>query len=287
MSAPPCSPPSSCRGRLARRGLGLLGLAALAGGCAEPQSVLLPRLLEAWSQEAADIASPSVTAALVMGGLATDLCVRATTGTAEAFVVGQPPPLDPLLVAAMGDPVVASLETFGNGSIEVLLIGVSIMDRESATVRYVTTPGAGSFSVEAVTMDGKLSDEDVSSGTPFGRIAVTVDNDCQPGSNRVQGSAKWTDLAGRAQAVEMPAEESLSQGVGFGTDPPWIPAVGTLSWTGRLEDQDRTVTTIDAADIVVEETTEVVPEAIWPATTLGEADQGEEWEQASTLWISP
>lgn len=57
--------------------------------------------------------------------------------------------------------------------------------------------------------------------------------------------------------------------------------MGTLSWTGRLEDRDR-VAAIDAADIGGEGATGLVPGATWPANRTGGT-----WEEASALVITP
>jgi len=204
-----------------------------------------------WASQTLEIASPSITAALIVGGLTAELC-HARVDWSQADVGGQAPISD-LLQDALGNPTLQSVQDQGSNTVQVTLDGIRIMDRDNARVRFTTSRGVSSFSLDATVLDGKVEDRpEVEEGPAFGSLKFTLEQGCASGTPRVTGTAQWTDLSDQTHQITFPANSELNVGVGFMCEIPYIPSAGTLSWEGIVEGQTRSFTTDDAAEIALE-----------------------------------
>ncbi len=235
--------------RPADRGAALLA-AALAAGC-HPPGQLLTSVTEAWGEQTAGVASPAVTATLVMGGLAARLCMQDDAAAWRDLAAGDLPPIHPALLAALGEPVVDAVEVSGSGALVVELSGATLFDREDARVRFATAPSTSGFGFEATVLDARAADTGTVAADPFGMLAFDVQADCAPGRNRVEGTSQWTELDGRSHRVTLPADAELSAGVGFDNELPYLPVAGTAAWSGRVDGADRSLATYDAAEVAI------------------------------------
>lgn len=252
-----------------------------------PEGDTLTALAEAWADETVSVAGPSVTAALVMGGMATELCKHRVDDVWEGVEAGDIPPFSPVMLQALGmGTSVVDIQDFGGASRQVTLQPITISDREQAFLRFSTNPSADSFGIEATAFDGKIEDADSGSREPFGRMSFTVRSDCQVAVGLVQGNGRWTDLDERTHEIAIPADSSLSTGVLFDEAWPYIPNSGTLAWSARIDGQERTVTAYDAGDVVFEGDgqgdLETLPRARWPAVV-----RGADWDADAAVPIAP
>ena len=252
-------------------------------GCGA-ESQTLTSLVDRWTDDTVEISEPALTDALVVAGLAVELCGAIGVIDWSAVEVGDLPPLSEGLGEALGSPLVDEVEVFGGGAMEVTLSGVVVVDREEALLRFVTTPYETSFSLEAVVLDARLVEDDQPEGEPFGRLAYEVVGGCDGSRSTVSGTARWTDLDGRTHTVRLPADDTLSFGVGFASDVPWLPVTGTVAWSSRISGQERTVTTFDATDITIEdaESSQNLPTVSWPSVV-----SGPDWVSQRSIEIAP
>jgi hypothetical protein len=252
-------------------------------GC-ESSGDTLGRLVEHWSDETVLIASPALTDALVVAGMAAEFCAAGESLDWSSLEVGDEPPLSERIDQALGDPQVEQVDDFGAGSVQVTLSGVVIGDRDEAILRFVTASDSDGLALEAAILDARQVEEDQPEGEPFGRLLFQVESDCSGTLSRVSGAARWTDLESRTHNIRLPADEGLGLGVGFSEPLPWLPVTGTVAWSGRVEGQERSVTTFDAADLSVEgdEDAELLPLASWPSVV-----SGPDWVYQQALSISP
>jgi hypothetical protein len=256
-------------------------LPALLAGCL-PADAPFGSLVTAWAEETAELAGPPLTGAVVIAGLAAEYCGAWPTLDWGAVEVGDVLLASPLTQLALGSPEVIEVISFGEQAVQVTVAGARIMDRDSASLRFSATPGAAGFMLEVQVFDGKIEDQDDDLGEPFGRAAFTVQSDCEPGRNRVEGTARWTDLdAERTHTVALPADAQFSSGIGFSSVASYLPNGGTLSWVSRIDGQERTYTSYDGADVEIDDSGDM-PVALWPGVL-----QGPGWIQEIGVKIQP
>jgi len=251
-------------------------------GCAGDGNTL-SRLTDAWADQTMEVAGPAVAAALVNGALAVEACAVVDEEDWLELEPGEALPISSRLNAALGEPQVGLVEDLGDGAIQMTVVGVQIMDRESASMRFVTSPGAVTFGFESVYLDGKLTDVEVNVSESFGRVALSLYSDCPTSVNWLEGQAVWTDLDERVHTVVLPADSDLSTGVSFELTDSFVPSSGTLSWEGRVDGQERGVTTNDAADVSVQTMDSgqaTVETMFWPGVA-----HGSDWIGESSLQL--
>jgi hypothetical protein len=255
-------------------------LPALLAACL-PGDEPFASLVDAWAEETAELASPALTGALVIGGLAAEYCYDWNSFDWLSVGPGDGLPASALTTEALGNPELLEVVSFGESSVQVTVAGLRIMDRDSASMRFSATPGSAEFTFEAQVFDGKIEDPDVELGEPFGRVAFKVKSDCVSGRNRVQGTARWTDLGERTHTLSLPADVQFSSGVGFDEEISYLPKSGTLSWSSRIDGQERTFTSYDGADVQLDESAEM-PSALWPGVV-----KGPDWLQELAFKVEP
>jgi hypothetical protein len=115
-------------------------------------------------------------------------------------------------------------------------------------------------------------------------MSFSVVDDCASSSGRVSGKAEWTDLDGRRHELSLPDDPSIRSGLAYDTTYPYLPTIGTVGWSARLDEQDRNVTTVDASELQVEPGVDTgqAPAALWPVLV-----SGGDWSTESRLLIDP
>ena len=251
--------------------LGLLGL--LAVGCVPDPGAPLDPVVDALAQETADVAGPAVTATLLTGALAADLCVRADEAVWDEVAEGDPAPLPEPLASALGAPEVASVSVAGSGDVLAKLSGVTILDRASSSMSL-----DASFNGDLTVRLGLSDDDGV-----YGEVVWEVRQTCAEEASWLQGSATWTDLDGRGHTLAFPDDSETSYTARYTAAGGWLPAGGRLGWSGALRDVTVQVLTADAAGLTDLATDAAgLPTARWPASATSES-----WSADLVIPIAP
>ncbi|MDG1478442.1 MAG: hypothetical protein P8R54_02580 [Myxococcota bacterium] len=201
-------------------------------GCQPSFDRYYSSLTDSWATQTLESAGPSITAALIIAGMTTELC--RTDVTWSSLSEEGSPPLSSVLLEAMGEPEIDEISA-EEDLIEVYLRDVRIMDRDQASIRLVPNRSESSYSLTAEVRDGR-------DGETFGSLTFTVSDGCDSSS----GNAKWTDLVGVQHTIAIPADDT---DIGLKFDCAYAPNDGTLQWTGELDSETRQFTTADAAEI--------------------------------------
>ena len=274
---------------------GLPRVACLVGlvGCAVPGSgEPLSRLSGSLADETSEAAAPAVTATLVVGAVAAELCAHQGEEIWSGVAAGDALPLSAGLQRALGDPVVVSLQSLGTDEIYATVTGVSLYEQRGAVLSLSTELTGGGMSLSVVAEGGGTGEEDTAAGSRatdtgdavlegvvFGRLDLVARQGCEVAGSWVKGTARWTNAEGRAEALTLPPEDALSPGLSFTADAGWIPVAGSLGWSGRARVEDRALVTEDASAIVLEGT-DAAPAGRWPAQATGE-----DWESETIIAI--
>ncbi|MFT5681078.1 MAG: hypothetical protein ACI8RZ_001984 [Myxococcota bacterium] len=193
-------------------------------------------LTDAWADQTLESAGPSITAALMIAGLTSELCSKQIDWNNQT--AGEPPPLSEVLLEAMGEPLIDSID-IQEDLTEIYLREVRIMDRDEASIRIVPSTGVNSYSLTAEVQDGR-------DGETFGSLTFTISDPCDGSSRWVTGNAKWTDLTGVLHTITIPADDT---DIGLKFDCAYAPNDGTLQWSGEIEGQTRLFSSSEAAEI--------------------------------------
>lgn len=245
----------------------IVATSLLLAGCAADQGTL-SRLQDAYGAETAASLSPPLTATVVLGALAANLCVTVPNGSWDPVQSGEAPPLgDAELAALLGDPVVEHVEAGGVTAIG--LSGVRLFGADDRRLELtVDTSGA-------VTIAG-----DVLDGTGEGSVGgftLAASPECSAESVLVSGLASFTDDAGMAHDLVVPASTSATTGLVYPGPVAWLPAQGAVNWQGRIHAELRNFNTDDAAAIEL-----LDGEAAWSG-----AVNGVEWSALISATIAP
>ncbi len=226
-------------------------------GCLPADNQLLSNLTETLAEQTVAYASPSIHAALLVSGLTSELC-RKQINWSEDVALNTSPPLSAELLEALGNPIVDEIEP------QVLLRGVRIMDRENAYLRFDTTRSDSTYELTAEVVDGREE-------APFGSLNFSIGGDCGDSDTVwLAGDAEWTDLDLIRHSIAIPADDAFDLGLKFDCSYlPSIPKGGTLLWSGRVEGQERSFTTKDAAEVTLVSTEGA-------ASTAGKGTSGED-----------
>jgi len=201
-------------------------------GCQPSFDPYYSSLTDSWAAQTLESAGPSITAALIIAGMATELC-RTEVFWSSLSEEGSLP-LSSVLQAALGEPEIDEISV-AEDLTEVYLRDVRIMDRDQASIRLVPNRSGSSYSLTAEVRDGR-------DGETFGSLTFSVSDGCDSTS----GNAKWTDLAGVQHTIAIPADDT---DIGLKFDCAYAPNDGTLQWVGELDSEIRQFTTADAAEI--------------------------------------
>ncbi len=201
-------------------------------GCQPSFDRYYSSLTDSWADQTLESAGPSITAALIIAGMTSELC-RSDITWSSLSEEGSPP-LSSVLLEAMGEPEIDEISVEDDLT-EIYLRDVRIMDRDQASVRLVPNRSESSYSLTAEVRDGR-------DGETFGSLTFSVSDACDSSS----GNAKWTDLAGVQHTITIPADDT---DIGLKFDCAYAPNDGTLQWTGEIDGQTRLFTTSDAAEI--------------------------------------
>lgn len=244
----------------------------------------LGRVVDMWSSETIEIAKPAMSDALVIAGMAVELCAMEESEPWSAWIAGDSMGLSEGLNSALGEPVIQETSILGEDRVLVSLDGVVVMDRSAARMRFIADFGDTGMQLEALVMDARVSEEEQLSGEPFGRLLLEVEDGCALGSSLVRGSAHWTDLEARTHTIRLPSDDVFGSGVIFEPVTPWLPVTGTMSWSARIGSQERTIVTFDAGDMVIEDEggDDGTLSARWPSV-IG----GPDWIAQDAVEISP
>ena len=264
-------------------------------GCLPAETSTFDALTSNWSNTTLETAEPAVRAALLVSGLTAELCrFHITPDYWQQTQAGDSLPLSSELDTALGNPYVDSISV--EGSTQVTLAGVQIIDRDNAFLRFTVASEVDAYSLNVDVLDGR-------NDVPFGQLRMAISESCEgalQNSVWVSGEAQWTDLSGLTHNITLPADANLS--VGLNVDCGFIPNAGTLSWQGSIDGQVRNIVTNDAADIVFEDDTDPTDaaasdtgpdsehcariagqqQALWPSIVRG--DNGR-WEVSEDLQV--
>ena len=192
-------------------------------------------------------------------------------------------PLSDSINQSLGLPVLSELEDYGDGTVQVILSGIVMMDRDASLLRFTTAQVDDELFLDAAFLDARQSEEDQPDGEPFGRLSLQVASGCSAEMSRVRGNAVWTDLEERTHTIGLPSDDAYGLGVGFSSEYPWIPVTGTASWSATMTGQDRNVRTFDAADIEVSaDDSGSLAVASWPSII-----SGADWVRQVSIEINP
>ena len=257
-------------------------LAFMALGCSTDGETF-GRLVETWVDETVTLSQPALTDALVVAGMAAEICALGDDLDWSSMELGDAIPLSDSINSSLGLPVLSELEDYGDGTVQVILSGIVMMDRDESLLRFTTAKVDDELLLDAAFLDARQSAEDQPDGEPFGRLSLQVASGCSPEMSRVRGNAVWTDLEARTHTIGLPSDDAYGLGVGFRSDYPWIPVTGTASWSARVTGQDRNVRTFDAADIVIlEGEAGELPSGSWPSII-----SGADWVSQVSVEINP
>ena len=220
------------------RALPVATLPLLLGACASGGGTL-DALQQAYGEESVAAMEPPLASTLLLAGLAVDLCLSASSGAWDGADPGEPPPLDPELQLALGEPLVATVQTLPN--LDASLLEVGLMGRSDAALQ-VTTSAGSPFLVTGAVQDGP-------DGEPLGTFSYSVIGGCTTAFARLTGSASWTDDAGLEHAIHLPADETGDEGVDLPGTTVWLPAAGSVSWQARIDEELRSFVSDDASGI--------------------------------------
>lgn len=213
----------------------------LLAGCQPGFGRYFDSLTDAWADETLDVAGSSINAALMIAGMTSELCQMQASGSLSWSDISVQDSLNGILseplLEAMGGPVIAEI-TEDDDSIEIVLEGVVIGDRESAFLRFVPTSSGTMFSLTAEVRDGQLTET-------FGSLSFTI-ADCSEDANWVTGNAKWTDLSDVDHAIIIPTDDT---DIGLQFNCAYAPIGGTLAWSGTIDDQLRQFASSEADEI--------------------------------------
>jgi len=247
-------------------------------GCA-PTGPPLSRLVQAWAAETAEHASDPLTGTLVLAALTAELCSSELLDSLGEVENNTELSLSPQLQDALGAPKLYSLEYSDAGVGQMMLSGVDIAGRTGQWLRVTLTTQEEQILAEyAALVDEPSGATEPARLDGFGQISLHVGTGCTNTRSMVGGSALWVDEENRRHEVKIPADQELGSDLVFGSDRPWIPVSGAISWEARIENQRRTVTTEDAAEIRMSED----GESRWPVDVYGP-----DWSGTALTTIAP
>ena len=255
-----------------------LSALVLVVACGEP-GLPMSRLTQAWAAQTVERASPPITTTLLLAGLAAELCAGREGSAWTDLESGEPLPITDALDDALGGPQVYSVEGLQAGATVVVVDGVDLSDHPVEWLRLTVTVTAELFQVafDPLVADG-ADDVAVARMESVGQIGLVVNSGCSASQAWVSGSALLVDNDGRRHELKLPADSDLGSDLNFDGQIPWLPMAGAISWSSRIEGQDRSLVTADAAEILVDG----VGHARWPVTV-----RGPDWQGSGLSEISP
>ncbi len=230
----------------------ILLLLPLAAGCAGGGDTLA-RLQEAYGADTAARLQEPLTATVLVGALGADLCVTTGTGSWSAAQAGETPPLSYELADALGGPVVG--QVIESSALEIRLDDVAIMGATDRVLRATAVSGS------PFTVTGTVTDND---GQRLGSFDLSVVSGCSSQWARVSGSTTWTDSDDIEHSLSFPPDSADDGGLDWPGEGGWLPAAGTLAWQARIDKEQRSFSSDDAADI-----TRYGAGGLWPGQASG------------------
>jgi hypothetical protein len=246
--------------------------------CGEPGPPM-DRLTQAWAAETVARANAPLTHTLVLAAVVSELCVARDEASWIELEVGDPLPVSDMLSDVLGEPLIYSVEGEGTGTAVVVMSGLDLSDHAVEWLRLTVTVTEDRFQVEFDPLIGAgEEDSEVARMEGFGQITLAARSACTQSQALLSGSALWVDMEGRRHELKVPADTDLGTDLSFDGAIPWLPVAGAISWSARIEGQDRSLITEDAAEILVDETAK----ARWPVTV-----KGPDWSGAGLSAIEP
>ena len=247
-------------------------------GCA-PTGPPLSRLVQAWAADTAEQAATPITGTLLLAAVAGEFCVASSEDSWAEMEPGDELPVSLKLRNALGIPVIHSMEFDEATVTQMVLTDVDIAGREGQWLRLTLNPQTDNYAVEFAPL---VADDEIGTETArldgFGQINLSVDVGCTAERSMVGGSALWIDEENRRHEVKLPADQELGSDLVFGDEVPWIPVSGGISWEARIDKQRRTITTEDAGEIRVNESSD----GRWPVVV-----HGPDWSGTALTTIAP
>ena len=112
-------------------------LAFMALGCSTDGETF-GRLVETWVDETVTLSQPALTDALVVAGMAAEICALGDDLDWSSMELGDAIPLSDSINSSLGLPVLSELEDYGDGTVQVILSGIVMMDRDESLLRFTT-----------------------------------------------------------------------------------------------------------------------------------------------------
>ena len=81
---------------------------------------------------------PALTDALVVAGMAAEICALGDDLDWSSMELGDAIPLSDSINSSLGLPVLSELEDYGDGTVQVILSGIVMMDRDESLLRFIT-----------------------------------------------------------------------------------------------------------------------------------------------------
>jgi len=232
----------------------------------------LSRLTQAWAADTVARANGPLTRTLILAGLAAELCASRQSVPLVDLEVGSALPVSPALGAVLGQSELHSIDGALGETVVLVYEGMDLSDHDVEWLRLTVMTTDEHFQVEFDPLIGDAEGStEIARLEGFGQISISVDLGCSSSQALVGGSALWVDDEGRRHELKLPADSEIGSDLSFDGAVPWLPVAGAVSWSARIEGQDRSMTTEDAAEILVDSQ----GNGKWPVTVWGPDWQGE------------
>ena len=236
----------------------------------------LTRLATAWGDQNTDVAAVPVASTLTRAALVTALCANQTDLEWTTTEVGGRPPLQPAVSAVLGDPQIVKVAGALDGTYQLTLSGVTILDRSDVELRVVGTAADDEYiaTLEAWVLE---PGED---GLQIGSVILAAQRRCTLHLGLWRGTATWEAMTGDVHAVTLGGGDDDGTALSVSADQPLVPVAGKSRWSGSVDDDSRSFSSYDAEGFLVEGEVELgedsgglaIERGYWPGLA-----RGDEW----------
>lgn len=234
----------------------------------------LTRLATAWGDQNTAGAAVPMASTLKLGALVTDLCANQSDAAWTTTEVGGLPPLQPAIAAVLGEPQIVKVAGALDGTFQVTLSGVAILDRTDVELRVLGTADDDAYiaTVEAwVLADGQ-------DALQIGAVTLAAQRRCTLHLGLWRGTGSWEALTGDVHAVTLGGGDDDDTALSISAEEPLVPVAGKARWSGSVDGDSRSYSSYDAEDFLVEGKVElgedsaglVIDRGYWPGLARGD-----------------
>jgi hypothetical protein len=234
----------------------------------------LTRLATAWGDQTVGEASVPMASSLKLAAFVTDLCANQTEASWTTTEVGGTPPLQPAVAAVLGDPDVAKVAGSMDGTFQLALSGVAILDRSDVELRVVGTADDDAY---IVTVEAWVL-EDGQDALQIGTLLLAAQRRCTLHLGLWRGTGSWETMSGDVHAVTLGGGDDDDSAISISAEEPLVPVAGKSRWSGSVDGDSRSFSGYDAESFLVEDKLElgddsagiVIDRGYWPGLARGE-----------------